>query len=110
VPSTTALPGGFVGRLGVGVGAAGFAARLDGRVRTAALRWLPARPGERWAGAGGRPLGRALAAAGVPPEWRRAWPVLEADGTMIWVPGAGVLKGWDADVGPGVDVGLEVPW
>jgi len=111
VPSTTALPGGFFARLGVAAGGgAGHAARLDERVRAAALLWRPARPGERWAGAGGRPLARALAAACVPPEWRRAWPVLEADGTMIWVPGAGVLKGWDAGVGPGVDVGLEVPW
>jgi tRNA(Ile)-lysidine synthase len=110
VPSTTPLPGGFVARIGAASAAASHAARLDERVRAAALLWRPARPGERWAGVGGRTLARALAAAGVPPEWRRAWPVLEADGTMIWVPGAGVLKGWDADVGPGLDVGLEVPW
>jgi len=51
-----------------------------------------------------------LAAAGVPVEWRRAWPALTAGDTMIWVPGVGVRMGWNASNEPGVSVELEVPW
>ncbi len=111
IPSTTTLPGGYVAIVG---GApppqAGFAARLSTRVRSAALQWRPVRPGERWPEAPWRPLARMLACGKVPAECRKAWPVLEADGTMIWVPGVGVHRGWSAGDGPGVGVELEVPW
>ena len=111
IPSTVTLPGGYVASLGAeALRGARYAARLGERVRRVALVWRPARSGERSPGAGGRLLARVLAAAGVPAECRRAWPVLEADGTIVWVPGAGVQTGWNADDGPGVGVELEVPW
>ncbi len=111
VPSTVALPGGFVGRLGdVATLGSRYRERLSARVLGVQLHWRSAPAGERWPAPGGHRLLRGLAAAGVPAEWRRAWPVLEADGTMIWVPGVGVRAGWGGDDGPTVGVELEVPW
>jgi tRNA(Ile)-lysidine synthase len=110
VQGTVTLPSGLVARLGAEPGGARFTARLSDRVRGAGLRWRPLRPGERSPGSAGRSLVRLLAAAGVPPEWRQAWPALEADGTMIWVPGLKPQAGWGADDEPGVGVELEVPW
>jgi hypothetical protein len=71
------------------------------------LSWRSPLPGERFEG---EPVARLLAAAGVPGEWRRAWPVLEAGGTMLWVPGVGVADGWNEHSAGGVLVELEEPW
>lgn len=38
-------------------------------------------------GGGRKPLDQALAEAGVPPRKRSAWPVVEAAGQVLWVPG-----------------------
>jgi len=110
VPSVTVLPGGFVARVAATGGGAAHAATLSRRAEGLALAWRPTLAGERWPGYGNRSLYRALAAAGVPAEWRRAWPVLDAGGTILWVPGVGVHTEWE---GCGVhDIGLEleVPW
>jgi tRNA(Ile)-lysidine synthase len=110
VPSEVVLPGGFLARLG---SAGGTAARhrtwLHPRLRERRLAWRSARPGERLAGSGRR-LAHALAAAGIPPEWRRAWPLLEAGDTMTWVPGVAVMEGWAGAGGDGVLAELEEPW
>lgn len=109
--SCTALPLGLSARLGgPASGGATFTAVLSGRAAALPLAWRPAAAGERWPETGGRPLARALAAARVPAEWRRAWPLLEAGGTILWVPGVGVRPGWSGDEGSGIRVELEVPW
>ena len=110
VPSELTLPGGFVARLGVESAAAGHRALLAPRLRELPLAWRSVRPGERAEAGGGRPLGVLLAAAGVPPEWRRAWPVLEAGGTIAWLPGVGVQAGWEAVPAEAVVAELEEPW
>jgi tRNA(Ile)-lysidine synthase len=111
VPGVADLGGGYVLRLGAAAtGRSRFTAGLAPRVSGAVLRLRPLRRGERWPGGDGRAAVRVLAAARVPSECRRSWPVLEADGTMIWMPGAAVRGGWDAGGGPGVTVELEVPW
>jgi len=107
-PSETALPGGFVVRLGVSSSSATHRALLSPRLLESAPVWRPARPGERTAG--GRLLAGVLAAAGIPAEWRRAWPVLEAGGTIAWLPGAGVQAGWEAEPERAVVAELEEPW
>jgi len=108
VPSRTGLPGGFEGSVGCADrSGAAHAARLHPRVTSCPLAWRSPRPGETFAGTR---LARLLAAAGVPREWRRAWPLLEAGGTMTWVPGVGVAAGWLADGADGVLVELEEPW
>jgi tRNA(Ile)-lysidine synthase len=110
VPSEVKLPGGFVARLGVGSPWAGHRALLAPRVRDLPLVWRSVRSGERAHGVVGRPLAALLAAAGVPAEWRRAWPVLEAGGTIAWLPGVGVQSGWDAAPAEAVVAELEEPW
>ena len=108
VPSRVDLPGGFVGALGSSASSGGqHTARLHSRVASQALAWRSATPGERFEGAS---VMRRLAAAGVPAEWRRAWPVLDAGGTMVWVPGVGIAEGWSEDGADGVVVELEEPW
>jgi len=110
LPSSITLPGGFVARLGEPPSRrAEHVARLAARLAGCRLRWRPPRPGER------DPDGRVrladrLARIGVPAEWRRAWPVLEADGTMIWVPGVEIAPGWDGDDATGVLAEVEEPW
>ncbi len=108
VPSRVELAGGFVGRLGDGQsGDAPHRARLHPRASECPLAWRSVAPGERL----GRALAaRRLAAARVPAQWRRAWPVLEAGGTMIWLPAVGVAEGWEWDGADGVLAGLEEPW
>jgi tRNA(Ile)-lysidine synthase len=110
VPSELTLPGGFVARLGFGSAAAGHRALLAPRLRDVPLAWRSVRPGERAAGRDARPLSVRLAAAGIPAEWRRAWPVLEAGGTIAWLPGVGVQPGWDAPPAAAVVAELEEPW
>ncbi len=109
VPSCFTLPGGFIGRLGSPPGDAGrLSASLRPGVAERPLAWRSVAPGERF---DQRPVARLLAAAGVPAEWRRAWPVLVADGTMVWLPAVGVAEGWAAAGGAGaVVVDLEEPW
>ncbi len=108
-PSETSLPGGFIGRLGRSDEGARHRARLAARVADARLAWRSLRPGERLGGA--RRAARVeLARTGVPPEWRAAWPVLEADGTMVWVPGVGVCGGWETDAANGIVAEMEEPW
>ena len=90
------------------------ALRREGTGPTSALR----RRTSPWCGgrsrpasvSGGRSVARLLAAAGVPAEWRRAWPALVAGGTMIWLPAVGVADGWAANGADGVVAGLEEPW
>ncbi|MDD5563676.1 MAG: tRNA lysidine(34) synthetase TilS [Thermoanaerobaculaceae bacterium] len=107
-PSCVTLAGGAVGRLGgVRPAAKGHRASLRAEVADLPLAWRPVAAGERF---GGRLVARLLAAAGVPAEWRRAWPALVADGTMIWLPAVGVAEGWAANGADGVAAELEEPW
>jgi tRNA(Ile)-lysidine synthase len=106
VPSQLDLPGGFRACLGTGAGAR-LRASLAPGVANASLQWRPARAGERLAG---RAVRRLLAAAGIPPEWREAWPVLEADGTIAWIPAVGVAPGWEGGADGAVIAELEEPW
>lgn len=106
MPSEVELPGGFRARLGLDTGAR-LRAGLSPAVARALLRWRPARAGERF---GDRPVRRVLAAAGVPPEWRAAWPVLDADGTIAWIPAVGVAPGWGGGADGAVIAELEEPW
>ncbi|HPC83364.1 MAG TPA: tRNA lysidine(34) synthetase TilS [Thermoanaerobaculaceae bacterium] len=84
---------------------------LAARLASAEVRWRPLAPGETvaWPHARGR-IGRLLGEAGVPAEWRRAWPVLEADGRMIWIPGVGTAPGWAGEPGQGIVATVEEPW
>jgi tRNA(Ile)-lysidine synthase len=109
VPSVTRLPGGFVARLGLSAGD-GFHVELASRVATDALAWRSIFPGERSPQPPGLRLGARLARLGIPPEWRRAWPVLEANGRMIWAPGAGVAPGWEGEGVSAVIAEVEEPW
>ena len=111
LPSSLELPGGVVVRVGTAPsGRARYAGRISRRAADLPLRWRPPGPGERWPDASGRPLAWLLAAAGVPPGCRRAWPLLEAGGTILWVPGVGV-RAELSGVGEGDPVAeLEVPW
>ncbi len=106
------LPGGFQVALGVGAGqSAGVVHRalLHPRVGNPGAVWRPLVPGERWPASRGRCV-KALAGLGVPPEWRKAWPVLEVNGTMIWLPGVGVAPGWGGDPPSGIQAQVEEPW
>lgn len=108
VPSRNDLPGGFTGAVGhPSQSGARHAARLRSHAASLPLSWRSPLPGERFEGVS---VARLLAAAGVPGEWRRAWPVLEAGGTMLWVPGVGVAEGWNEQSTGGVGVELEEPW
>jgi tRNA(Ile)-lysidine synthase len=111
VPSATALPGGLVARIGKGgSGRARYTGTIARQAAELPLAWRPLAPGERWSGGAGRPLARALAAAGVPAECRRAWPLLDAGGTILWVPGVGARAEWRGSGVGDVVVELEVPW
>lgn len=105
VPGVFLLPGGF--RLGLGepLARADHRACLDPRIATASLRVRPLPAGLCWEGCHVR---EELARLGVPAAWRRAWPVLEADGTIAWVPGVGVSPAWAQP--SGVLAELEEPW
>jgi tRNA(Ile)-lysidine synthase len=111
VPSTVGLGGGLVARIG---GAADGGTTLTASVAASAgglaLCWRPPAVSERWPSTDGRPLVRLLAAAGVPAELRRAWPLLAAGGTILWVPGVGVHPEWVAQDAHGIVLALEVPW
>jgi tRNA(Ile)-lysidine synthase len=107
VPSVVRLPGGFVARLGGEAGTAGHCAFVHARLTDVAPVWRPVAPGERFSGV---PVSRLLARAGVPAEWRRAWPVLSAGGTILWLPAVGVAEGWLGNEADGVWAELEEPW
>jgi tRNA(Ile)-lysidine synthase len=106
------LPGGFKVALGVAE-AHGTAVThrviLHPRLAAASAVWRPLRRGERLPGERRR-AADALARLGVPPEWRFAWPVLEAGGTMIWLPGVVVAPGWGGDPESGIPAQVEEPW
>jgi tRNA(Ile)-lysidine synthase len=107
VPSETTLPGGLLLRLGAAQArGTRFEAWLDARLTRARVSCRPARVGERFGGHGRR-ITAALARVGVPPEWRRAWPMLCADDTIVWLPGVGVAQGWEVQTGDGVLAELE---
>ncbi len=111
VPSRLELPGGFVASLGaVESTRARHRVVLSRRLADAPLAWRSVVPGERFGGETGKPVTRALTRAGVPAEWRRAWPALEAGGTMVWLPAVGVAEGWAGSEADGVVAGLEEPW
>ena len=108
VPSRVELPGGFVGVLGASLPAtARHRAVLHSRLRECAATWRSVAPGERF---GGGAVARRLAGRGVPAQWRRAWPVLQAGDTIVWLPAVGVAEGWGEDGAEGVAVCLEEPW
>jgi tRNA(Ile)-lysidine synthase len=109
LPSVTSLPGGFVGRLGIAAERPADRAFLHRRAVAVRLAWRSASRGERF-GAAGATVARLLARAGVPAEWRRAWPVLNAGGTMVWLPAVGVAEGWRGNEVDGVLAELEEPW
>ena len=110
VPSETPLPGGFFGRVGTAPSDATHGTWLRPGLRDAALVWRSPEPGERWGSSGRRTVARALARAGVPAPWRRAWPVLAADGRIVWVPGVSRQTEWAGRPGDGVRAELEEPW
>ncbi len=104
------LPGGFCARVGRSGVAPPFSVALRASVSELALAWRSVRPAERLPWPPGGSLAAALGRAGVPGEWRRAWPVLVSGDTMIWVPGVGVAPGWEADGRTGTVAELEEPW
>ncbi len=110
VPSEAALPGGFVARLGGVPSPAAHGTWLCPEAVESSLAWRSPRPGEAWGGERRRPLAGLLARAGVPAEWRRAWPVLTANGRIVWVPGVSREAGWAGRPGRGVRAELEEPW
>ncbi|MGE5234902.1 MAG: tRNA lysidine(34) synthetase TilS [Acidobacteriota bacterium] len=107
VPSLLALPGGFRVRLGAQGRGLRHRGELAAAIASSSPAWRSLRPGERLAGTS---ITESLARSGVPPEWRRAWPVLEAGGTMVWVPGCGVVEGWEGDPTSMVVAEMEEPW
>lgn len=105
VPGIFRLPGGFTLGLGSPVERPAFRAFLSPRVAGASLTVESLPPGLRFLG---RDVRAELARQGVPRQWRAAWPVLAADGTIVWVPGVGVLPAWAQ--ASGVLAELEEPW
>jgi len=106
----TTLPGGFVVRLALPPsGEAAHRAWLRRETLSRTLAWRSVVAGERF-GAPPRPITRQLASAGIPREWRCAWPVLIAGGTMAWLPGVGVAAGWEGSEADGLLAELEEPW
>lgn len=105
------LPGGWRATLGVSPPPpAEHVTQLDAAVVGMHPTWRSVRAGEGWPEQGVRSLVRALAAAGVPAPWRTAWPLLEAGGSIIWVPAVGVAARWAATGGESVTATLEEPW
>ncbi len=108
---TVMLPGGWRATLGLAPAPPlAHVASLDSAVVAANPTWRSVRCGEGWSEHGVRSLARALAAAGVPAPWRPAWPLLEAGGSIVWVPAVGVAAKWAAAGGRGVTATLEEPW
>lgn len=105
VPGVFRLPGGFVLGLGSPVERADHRVLLNPRIAHATLTVESLPPGFRFQG---RDVRAALSRQGVPRQWRAAWPVLAADGTIVWVPGVGVLPAWAQ--ASGVLAELEEPW
>ena len=65
------------------------------RVTDEAVTVRASTQGERIPIAGGTKLVRdAMAESGVPRRLRPAWPVVEVDGNMVWVPGVRVADRW----------------
>lgn len=105
------LPGGWRATLGgTPEPQASYQVWLDPRILAASPVWRPLGRGEGWPEAGWKSLARALAAAGVPAPWRAAWPVLEAGGSIVWVPAVGVAVAWAGTGEAGVAATLEEPW
>jgi tRNA(Ile)-lysidine synthase len=109
VPSRVELPGGFVATIDAPRGGTRHRARVHPRVRDFSLVWRSVAPGERF-DTGSKPIARLLARAGVPSEWRRAWPLLSAGGRMVWLPAVGVAEGWQGNDAEGVVAEVEEPW
>lgn len=105
VPGVFPLPGGFTLGLGMPVTRAEYRVALSPRIARAALTVESLPPGFRFQGRDAR---RELARQGIPRQWRAAWPALAADGTIVWVPGVGVLPAWAE--ASGVLAELEEPW
>ncbi len=105
------LPGGWKATLGVSsIPTATHVALLDAAIVETSPTWRSVRRGEAWPERGVRSLARALATAGVPAPWRLAWPLLEASGSIVWVPAVGVAARWAATGGESVTATLEEPW
>mgnify|MGYP005838773731 CR=1 FL=1 len=108
---TVVLPGGWRATLGVSAAAAAaHIAHFDAAILAAHPMWRSVRRGEGWPERDVRSLAKALAKAGVPAPWRPAWPLLEADGSIVWVPAVGVAAKWAAVGGSSVTATLEEPW
>ena len=106
-----ALPGGWKATLGLASPPpATHVALLAAAIVECHPTWRSVRGGEGWPEHGVRSLARALAAAGVPAPWRAAWPLLEAGGSIVWVPAVGVAARWAATGGTSVTATLEEPW
>ena len=105
VPGVLPLPGGFVLGVGERVGRADHRAWLAPELagKPLVVRSLPA--GLRFRG---KEVRKELARAGVPREWRAAWPVLCLGDTIVWVPGVGVAPSWGRE--QGLLAELEEPW
>ena len=110
IPGEAILPGGFAVRVGLPAQGATHAEWLHESLLNATVHWRSLRPGERFPGPGGSPIRPLLTRIGVPGSWRQAWPVLEADGRMIWVPGVGVVEDCLGDQVTGVLAEMEEPW
>ena len=104
------LPGGFLVRFAMPPAEMRHRAFLHTRIQDETVSWRSIRPGERLPLPDGRPIRPLLVRAGIPSSWLRAWPLLEAGGTMIWVPGVSVAAGWLADQETGMLVEMEEPW
>lgn len=66
-----------------------WSAALPGDAELTVRAW---RAGDRLAGGGGRParrVSRCFGDAGVPGPLRKGWPVVLADGEIVWIPGVG---------------------
>lgn len=108
------LPGGFLAAVGADLipsDRVRHEAWLVSNVSQLPMSWRAPRAGEMadWPGATGR-ISHLLRRLGVPAEWRRAWPLLDAGGTMLWIPGVGTAPGWAERSGQGVAATLEEPW
>lgn len=105
----TRLPGGFLARINRPAGDERHWVMLRDDLLDHRLTWRSVRAGERMPGGSEGRIAHLLQRAGVPRSWRSSWPVLEADGRMVWLPAVAAVAGWET-AGGGIRVALEEPW